>query len=80
MSVDPTNRVNTFISYYSWGAFLGLALDLTLRSREDGATRDDFMRALWRRHGRPLCYGGPRARVGRGLEHVVYICARELSQ
>ena len=53
VSVDPTNRVNTFISYYSWGAFLGLALDLTLRSREGGATLDDFMRALWRRHGRP---------------------------
>ena len=28
VSVDPTNRVNTFISYNTWGALLGLARDL----------------------------------------------------
>ncbi|MDE2773098.1 MAG: hypothetical protein OXI46_05265 [Gemmatimonadota bacterium] len=31
VSADPTNRVNTFITYYTWGALLGLARDLTLR-------------------------------------------------
>lgn len=31
VSVDPTNRVNTFVSYYTRGALLGLARDLTLR-------------------------------------------------
>ncbi|HUP24353.1 MAG TPA: M61 family peptidase, partial [Thermoanaerobaculia bacterium] len=49
--VDPTNVANTFFSYYSYGAALGLALDLELRAR--GATGlDDFMAALWRRFGR----------------------------
>ncbi len=50
-SIDPTNRANTFISYYTWGAALGLGLDLTLRTRFDDLNLDDFMRAVWRRHG-----------------------------
>ena len=50
-SVDAQNRANTFISYYTWGAGLGLALDLAIRTRFDGLTLDDFMRAMWRRHG-----------------------------
>ena len=52
VSIDPTNRANTFISYYTYGEALGLALDLTLRGRPTPATLDDFMRALWARHGR----------------------------
>jgi predicted metalloprotease with PDZ domain len=54
VSVDPTAWDNTFISYYTFGAALGLGLDLMLRDRSDG--RDDldtFMQALWARHGRP---------------------------
>jgi len=52
--VDPTNLSNTYISYYTWGAALGLGLDLTLRDRSDGKlTLDHFMRALWDRFGRP---------------------------
>lgn len=51
VSIDPTNRASTFISYYTWGAALGLGLDLTLRSRFRGVTLDDFMRALWQAHG-----------------------------
>lgn len=50
-SVDPHNRVNTFISYYTWGAAIGLGLDLTLRARFD-RTLDDFMRMLWVEFGR----------------------------
>ncbi|MGH7464690.1 MAG: PDZ domain-containing protein, partial [Longimicrobiales bacterium] len=50
-SVDAQNRANTFISYYTWGAGIGLALDLSIRSRYDGLTLDDFMRAMWRKHG-----------------------------
>jgi len=50
-SVDAQNRANTFISYYTWGAGLGLALDLSIRNRFDGITLDDFMRAMWRRYG-----------------------------
>jgi predicted metalloprotease with PDZ domain len=34
--VDVTNQENTFISYYTWGAALALALDLTLRVEFDG--------------------------------------------
>jgi predicted metalloprotease with PDZ domain len=52
-SVDPHNRVNTFISYYTYGEGLGLALDLTLRARTPAVTLDDFMREMWRRHGKP---------------------------
>jgi predicted metalloprotease with PDZ domain len=49
---DRTNWDNSFISYYTWGSAIGLALDLSLRARsEDKVTLDDFMRALWRRHG-----------------------------
>jgi len=48
-SIDPTNFSNTFISYYTWGAAIGLGLDLSLRERSDGRiTLDHFMRALWR--------------------------------
>ena len=51
-SVDPTNEANTFLSYYTWGSVLGLALDLTVRSRFD-LSLDGLMRLIWRRHGTP---------------------------
>lgn len=51
-SVDPNNRSNTFISYYTYGSVLGLGLDLTLRARFD-QTLDDFMRHMWVTHGLP---------------------------
>ncbi|HEX2781197.1 MAG TPA: PDZ domain-containing protein, partial [Gemmatimonadaceae bacterium] len=50
-SVDPVNRANTFISYYTWGEALGLALDLSLRERFDRSL-DEFMRTMWRDFGR----------------------------
>jgi predicted metalloprotease with PDZ domain len=57
-TVDRTNWSNTFISYYSYGSAIALALDLTLRDRTDGRlSLDDFMRAMWRRYGKP---GGSR--------------------
>jgi predicted metalloprotease with PDZ domain len=53
-TTDRTNFANTFISYYTWGQVIGLALDLTLRDRSEGrVTLDDFMRALWEKFGRP---------------------------
>ncbi len=53
-SVDQTNFSNTFISYYTWGAALGVGLDLTLRERTEGKVGlDHYMRALWERFGRP---------------------------
>ena len=48
-SVDPVNRSNTFISYYSYGCMLGLALDLSLR--EKGLSLDDYMRLIWITYG-----------------------------
>lgn len=56
-SVDPQNRRNTFISYYTWGAAIGLALDLELRalgeSRGNSSlSLDSYMRELWRVHGK----------------------------
>ncbi len=49
--LDPTNRQNAFLSYYTWGSAIGVALDLALRA-EHGATLEDFMRAMWREYGR----------------------------
>jgi predicted metalloprotease with PDZ domain len=51
VSIDPQNRANTFISYYTWGSAIGLGLDLTLRERF-GLTLDGYMRAAWERFGR----------------------------
>ena len=57
-SVDPTNHANTFISYYTYGAAIALGLDLSLRDRSNGKiSLDDYMRAMWRVHGKP---GGPQ--------------------
>ncbi len=40
------------VSYYAKGSLVALALDLTLRSL-GGASLDDLMRELWKRHGHP---------------------------
>ncbi len=49
-SVDPVNRQNTFISYYSYGSVLGLALDLSLR--ENNLNLDDYMKLVWQMYGK----------------------------
>ncbi|PKA97991.1 putative metalloprotease with PDZ domain [Flavobacteriaceae bacterium MAR_2009_75] len=49
-SVDPVNRENTFISYYSYGSILGLALDLSLR--EQDLNLDDYMKLVWSTYGK----------------------------
>ena len=51
-SVDPTNRENTFISYYTYGSVLGLALDLSLRNEANDLNLDEFMRLVWDKYGR----------------------------
>jgi predicted metalloprotease with PDZ domain len=51
-SIDATNP-NIFVSYYTYGAGLALALDLTLRQRYPGITLDTFMRHLWQTFGKP---------------------------
>lgn len=50
-AIDPDNNANIFISYYSYGSLLGLALDLTLRT-ETEASLDEYMRTLWQQYGR----------------------------
>jgi predicted metalloprotease with PDZ domain len=51
-AIDPTNFANTFISYYTYGAAIGLALDLTLRSRFDDISLDTMMQQVWQSHGK----------------------------
>ncbi|MEM6396229.1 MAG: M61 family peptidase [Bacteroidota bacterium] len=49
-SNDPVNYANTFVSYYPYGALLGLSLDLELRRR--GRSLDQLMRLCWQNYGR----------------------------
>ncbi len=51
-SVDPVNRENTFISYYSYGSVLGLALDLSLRNEKGNLSLDGYMQAVWKAYGK----------------------------
>lgn len=49
---DVDDRSRTFISYYTDGAALALALDLSIRERTGGRlSLDAFMRRLWERYG-----------------------------
>jgi predicted metalloprotease with PDZ domain len=52
-AVDPNNRQNTFLSYYTWGSGIGMALDLELRTRFEGVTADHLMREMLATHGDP---------------------------
>jgi predicted metalloprotease with PDZ domain len=52
VSVDRNNYANTFTSYYTYGAFIAMGLDLRLRS-EFNLTLDNYMQALWKSHGKP---------------------------
>lgn len=51
VSIDQQNTANNFISYYTYGAGIALALDLSLRAK--GKSLDDFMHQMWLRHGKP---------------------------
>ena len=50
-SIDPQNKGNTFISYYTYGAAIGLGLDLSLRQKFPGKDLNGFMRTMWERFG-----------------------------
>lgn len=48
------NAPNSIVSYYTKGALIALALDLTVRRDSSGEkSLDDLMRAIWRNHGKP---------------------------
>ncbi len=51
VAVDKTNYPNFYTSYYLYGGAIALALDLSLRSQ--GKSLDDFMRQMWKVHGKP---------------------------
>ena len=50
-SIDPTNTVNTNLSYYDQGAGLALVLDLQLRQHHRSSL-DKYMQALWQQYGK----------------------------
>ena len=51
--IDRTNWPNTFISYYVYGAALGVGLDFSIREKTGNVkSLDDVMRAMWQRHGK----------------------------
>lgn len=51
-SVDPINRSNTFISYYTYGHALALALDLSLGTNGSGLSLDGYMKLAWEKYGK----------------------------
>lgn len=51
-SIDPTNNSNIFISYYTYGSVIGLALDMSLRTMSDDLNLDDFMKLVWTKFGK----------------------------
>ncbi len=51
-SIDPTNNSNIFVSYYSYGSVLGLALDMSLRTMNNGLNLDDYMKMVWEKYGK----------------------------
>jgi len=46
------NKINTFVSYYDFGAAIALGLDLTLRENYAGLTLDAVMKRAWEKYGR----------------------------
>ncbi|HUU35339.1 MAG TPA: PDZ domain-containing protein, partial [Vicinamibacterales bacterium] len=60
VSIDRTAWPNTFISYYTWGAAIGLGLDLSLRDMTNGKVGlDDYMRLMWSAYGVPGMKAAP---------------------
>ncbi|MBN2546187.1 MAG: M61 family metallopeptidase [Spirochaetes bacterium] len=49
---DPTNLSNIYISYYSYGAVLGFAMDIMIRSGFKDISLDDFMKKIWQDYGK----------------------------
>ena len=59
------NAPNALVNYYTKGALVALALDLTLREQSGGKrSLDDVMRTLWQRYGRDFY---ARGSVQRGV-------------
>lgn len=66
VSIDKSNYINMYTSYYPYGGATALALDLELRSRFSNLTMDSYMTGLWKKFGKPeVAYTIP------GLEDVL---------
>lgn len=62
------NAPNAIVSYYTKGALIALALDLTIRTGTKGKkSLDDVMRVLWQRYGRDFYAHGKHAGTARGI-------------
>lgn len=70
-SIDPTNFGNTFLSYYTWGAGVALAMDLSLRTRFRDKDLDGYMRTAWQRFGAGGRYEVPRPYTVDDLEALL---------
>ena len=66
------NAANAIISYYTKGALVALALDLTIRlATEQTRSLDDVMRLLWERYGRNFYQGNPIGLSEKGFPQLV---------
>ena len=70
-AIDPVNRGNTFISYYTWGAALGLGLDLTIRQKFPGKDLDGYMRLMWQEFGANTGYAIKRPYTVNDLQRTL---------
>lgn len=50
--IDQTNFSNIFLSYYTYGHGLAIALDLMIRSEFPGKSLDDMMQLAWQKLGK----------------------------
>ena len=69
-SIDPTNNNNIFISYYTYGSVIGLALDMSLRTMDNGLSLDGYMAHVWKTHGKPEIPYSVRDLEGRLAEYA----------
>lgn len=74
-SIDKTNFSNIFFSYYTYGASVALALDLTIRAEFKGKTLDGYMTKMWTDFGKksqPYTLDDLRATLGKYVGDAVF--------
>jgi predicted metalloprotease with PDZ domain len=69
-SADPTNKVNTNLSYYDQGAGLALVLDLQLRQHHRSSL-DKYMQAMWTQFGKQENYAPAKPYTLKDLQRVL---------
>ncbi|TDN37872.1 M61 family peptidase [Hymenobacter sp. UV11] len=78
VSLDPTNRNNTYLSYYIQGAGLALCLDLQLRQRYH-TSLDKYMQAMWQEFGKTQtpAFAPAKAFTVKDLQRVLGTVAKD---